>query len=243
MQLSIFDVPAEQKVLPIGIEEKTYFEKWRMLELLDSLNGQKFLIRGKDDYQEFCLPFSGGAMSFSQFIYKKDFPVVCGFHSQNKKATNATLSGYLNNIVRENEKLFFNFDRTVYQTNQKQILTDDSVVSFDLRPHFIDMTSNNPKNKKRDKFNELSLEEQKNAIVGNTFAVQVRCHNDLFREIISLPSGILDIQVHEDEINLIGSNHLFIQAKGFVRFRDTGNLLIDIYNADGGYTRTISLID
>jgi hypothetical protein len=89
MQLSIFDVPAESTMLPTLTGEKAYFEKWRMLEILDSLNGQKFLIRGKDEYQQFCLPFLGGEMSYSS-IYRTGFPAVCGigtFHFYHGKPT------------------------------------------------------------------------------------------------------------------------------------------------------------
>lgn len=245
MQLSIFDIQAKQEVIPGAVGEKVTFEKWRMLELLDSLNGQKFLIRGKDEFQEFCLPFQSGEMHYSS-IYKTGFPAICGLGSNKIQQMKnfARISGYLNRINNENNLLSFNYDRTVHPSKgNKQIHTEDSVVSFDLSPNFIDLGTANRKGKRADKFNEMSLEEQINVIVGNTFSVQVRCHNDLFTEIVSYPSKILDIQIVDDEITIVGTNHLFLKAKGFVKIRDTGNLLFDTYNQDGGYTRTISLFD
>lgn len=245
MQLTIFDVSSKQGVIQDAIGEKVVFEKWRMLELLDSLSVQKFLIRGKDDYQEFCLPFQSGEMSYSA-IYKTGFPAVCGLGSFNyRKLTSfARLSGYLNRITKENNLLSFNYDRTVYPNKgNKQIHTEESVVSFDLSPNYIDLGADNRKNKRPANFNEMSLEEKISEIIGRTYSVQVRCHNDLFSEILSYPCRIADIQIYEDEITILGSNHLYLKAKGFVKIRDTGNLLFDTYNQDGGYTRTINFFE
>lgn len=245
MQLTIFDVSSKPEVIPEATGEKVVFEKWKMLELLDSLSGQKFLIRGKDDYQEFCLPFQAGKMSYSA-IYKTGFPAVCSLGSFNyRKLTSfARLSGYLNRITKENNLLSFNYDQTIHPSKgNKQIQTEDSVVSFDLSSNYIDLGSDNRKGKRAANFNDMSIEEKISEIIGKTYSVQVRCHNDLFGEIISYPCRISDIQINEDEITILGSNHLFLKAKGFVKIRYTGNLLFDTYNQDGGYTRTISFFE
>jgi hypothetical protein len=147
-------------------------------------------------------------------------------------------------IIRNHDLLTFNYDREVHRSNKKKkIFNEDSVVSFDLSPNFIDLGSSKKKGVKSEIFDEWTLEEKIASIVGITYAVQVRCHNDLFTEIISYPSRINEIQVDGDVLTIEGSNHLSIKAKGFVKMRYSSGILLDIYNQDGGYTRTIHLLD
>ncbi|WP_158587583.1 hypothetical protein [Neobacillus notoginsengisoli] len=153
----------------------------------------------------------------------------------------ASMIGDLNLVIKQNDLLSFNYDRSVYRNNHaKQFITEDSVVTFDLSPNFIEPGTVR-KVKKITNFEKLTHDEQINAIIGNTYGVQVRCHNDFFNEIISYPARITNIEIHDDELLIEGSNHLYIKTKGFVRLRYTGDLLFDIYNDDGGYTRTIHL--
>lgn len=227
-QIDLFEI-ATEPVNGIPLEDDTasnkLFPKWRMFEYIERLNGKTALVSylEEEDPYEFRVPIKFGEIKFG---------------------SNYGLSNKLN--LREIGPDFRMYDykgtleKLEKQDNLHQFYYQDkenmerlSKATFELKHYSI---SRVPKKQFYD------AEKPLNQLIGFTARVELRCSSDGVMECVrSLPFKILSLKEADEEITLIGTNDVYIHAKGFKKVRESSDLIFDIYSKQNGYCNTFHL--